>query len=57
MFALSLVGGLTSNVTEDEIKGRFSVIKNLGIQSVEIMLREDGICKGFAFVSLDVMIL
>lgn len=48
-FVYSVVGGLTPNVTEAELKGRFSAIKNLTVKSVEIILREDGVCKGFAY--------
>lgn len=44
-----VVGGLTPNITEADLKGRFSAIKNLTVKSVEIILREDGVCKGFAY--------
>lgn len=53
----SLVGGLTPNITEEEIRNRFSAVKNLPIKSVDIILREDGICKGFGYVSLFIVVL
>lgn len=45
-----VVGGLTPNITEEEIRDRFSAVKELPIKSVEIILREDGVCKGFGYV-------
>ncbi|KAK8802519.1 hypothetical protein WA171_006198 [Blastocystis sp. BT1] len=44
------IGGLTPNITEEEIRDRFSAVKELPIKSVEIILREDGVCKGFGYI-------
>ena len=38
-----------TKVTEADIKGRFSAVKNLKVESVDIIMREDGVCKGFAY--------
>lgn len=47
-----IVGGLIPDISVEDIEKRFSVNKNVTITSVDVIRRDDGQCKGFAYVNL-----
>lgn len=47
-----VVGGLIPDISVEDIEKRFSVNKNVTIKGVDVIRREDGQCKGFAYVGL-----
>lgn len=47
------IGGLIPDISVEDIEKRFSVNKNVTIKGVDVIRREDGQCKGFAYIDVD----